>query len=411
MKLYKILALSILLLTANEIVAQEVCLVQSIVVNTGYDPKTGSVLANGQKDPKWIADPASLSQGMINNGATGGQPWIIPHDPNWGPPILGSKYISCFSVNNTPSEPTSSGLTYTVTFDRSFSNCVADTFLFDLSYRQDDNINWVKVDGQTYHEPLNPIDAFSQTFVIPVFKVFLNPGTHKLSFNSQNNTAPNALAVNQFGFDVKGTITGKTASLVGPDCGADFVCPDLPVTFSSVNAHMQNNNIAVEWRVENELNIKQYDVEKSTDGFRFSKVSTLVASGNNLPYKKYSWLDANPVSGNNFYRIRSVGLDGDSKYTQVVRVQLGKGIGGITIYPNPVKQKANLLYTVTKPGEVDISLLDITGKLIRIFIKEHQQAVGDKIAILNFDNSINAGTYMLRVSANGKTENIKIVKE
>ena len=39
----------------------------------------------------------------------------------------------------------------------------------------------------------------------------------------------------------------------------------LPVTFTSVKAYRQDKNINVEWRVENEARVKQYEVEKSSE--------------------------------------------------------------------------------------------------------------------------------------------------
>jgi hypothetical protein len=62
--------------------------------------------------------------------------------------------------------------------------------------------------------------------------------------------------------------------------------------------------------VENEINIKHYEVEKSTNGTSFTKLNTTVATGANRTSTTYGWLDANPLTGNNFYRIRSIGNDG-----------------------------------------------------------------------------------------------------
>jgi hypothetical protein len=47
----------------------------------------------------------------------------------------------------------------------------------------------------------------------------------------------------------------------------------LPVTFTSIKAYRQDKNIDVEWRVDNEVNMKQYEVEKSTDGNTFTKIA------------------------------------------------------------------------------------------------------------------------------------------
>ena len=47
----------------------------------------------------------------------------------------------------------------------------------------------------------------------------------------------------------------------------------LPVTFTMVKAYQQNKKINVEWSVENEMNIKQYEVEKSTNGTEFTTLA------------------------------------------------------------------------------------------------------------------------------------------
>ena len=46
----------------------------------------------------------------------------------------------------------------------------------------------------------------------------------------------------------------------------------LPVTFSGIAATEKTNGIAVEWNVENEINIASYDVERSADGRNFTKM-------------------------------------------------------------------------------------------------------------------------------------------
>ena len=39
----------------------------------------------------------------------------------------------------------------------------------------------------------------------------------------------------------------------------------LPVTFTNVKAYGMGKNINVEWKVENEVNIKKYEVERSEE--------------------------------------------------------------------------------------------------------------------------------------------------
>ena len=116
----------------------------------------------------------------------------------------------------------------------------------------------------------------------------------------------------------------------------------LPVTFTNLKAYEKNGDIAVEWKVENESNMVEYEVEKSTDGNKFSKAATTPAL--NGAANQYSWLDKNPVTGYNYYRIRSVDKNGKTSYTQVVKVNISTGIPIISIYPNPIENG------ITKPA-------------------------------------------------------------
>jgi hypothetical protein len=145
----------------------------------------------------------------------------------------------------------------------------------------------------------------------------------------------------------------------------------LPVTFTSLEASRSGSDISVEWKVENELNILQYDVERSSDGVTFTKVATKAAIGNSSSDLTYDWLDADPIPGDNFYRIRSISTDGKTQYSIIVKVTLGttdNEVSGITdVYPNPVgmDQALNVQLASLKAGEYKISLVSSSGQTIR----------------------------------------------
>lgn len=109
----------------------------------------------------------------------------------------------------------------------------------------------------------------------------------------------------------------------------------VPVTFTSIRANKHDRNtIMVEWKVDNELNIHHYELERSADGRNFSKVNEQAARGNGSGAALvYNWLDINPLEGDNFYRVRSVGIANDNKLSQVVKVNMGKLPSEITVFP------------------------------------------------------------------------------
>src|SRR6185437_10196765 len=47
----------------------------------------------------------------------------------------------------------------------------------------------------------------------------------------------------------------------------------LPVTFTSIKAWKQDRDIDIQWNVDNEVNIKQYEVQKSADGSNFTSIA------------------------------------------------------------------------------------------------------------------------------------------
>lgn len=174
----------------------------------------------------------------------------------------------------------------------------------------------------------------------------------------------------------------------------------LPVTFKTIKANQQQAKIAVNWTVENELNIKQYEVEKSADGVSFSTVNTTTATGANRITTNYNWLDANPLSGNNYYRVRSVGLDGTFDYSSTVLVKMGKMASGIRIYPNPVTDIIGAEFKNMSAGIYTARLLNALGQTV--FVKLVNHAAGTSLETIKPDYKLLSGIYQLELTAPDK---------
>ena len=170
----------------------------------------------------------------------------------------------------------------------------------------------------------------------------------------------------------------------------------LPVSITSVKAYQQNTNIAVEWKVSNQINIRQYEVEKSANGLNFDKVATQIATGANGSDANYNWLDLNAMVGDNFYRIRSVGIGNDIKYSKVVRVTIEKGNPVITVYPNPVTKKSlTVQFTDMKKGIYRLRLINTIGQVMMIEQLNHDGGNGTQT--IRLGRNIVNGTYRLEI--------------
>ena len=180
----------------------------------------------------------------------------------------------------------------------------------------------------------------------------------------------------------------------------------LPVTFKTIRAYQQAADIAVEWTIENEINITKYEVEKSIDGTLFSKINTTaatVATGS----KTYHFLDNNVVQGINFYRIISYNQNGSKAYSSIVKVLMGKSNQGIGIHPNPiVGNKIGLSFVNMDKGVYQIRLINTIGQVL--LSKQLNRAVGNSIETIAPANKLTSGVYQLEVTSPDK--NVHTIK-
>ncbi len=172
----------------------------------------------------------------------------------------------------------------------------------------------------------------------------------------------------------------------------------LPVTFTNVTAHQiaPSNAIQVDWKVDNQVNIKEYQVERAADGRNFTAIGRQFATGANGASVNYSLLDGAAVSGDNFYRIKSMGLAGDIRYSMIVKVKIGKSNPMISIYPNPITDRmASVQFTDMPKGNYTLSLVNSIGQIMQTNAITHTGA--NTAQTLNIDRNIAKGAYQLRI--------------
>jgi len=181
----------------------------------------------------------------------------------------------------------------------------------------------------------------------------------------------------------------------------------LPVTFTTVEAYQKSTGIAVDWKVENELNIVQYEVEKSADGKNFTQSNITIATGNNNSSVDYNWIDTKPFSGDNYYRIKSIERSGAVKYSQVVRVVTGKeNSNDISVYPNPVTGNVmNVQFDNQPLGEYMLHLINTGGQTV--YASEISVNSNNTAQALTLQSKFPKGTYELKINGPANKETVQ----
>jgi archaellum component FlaF (FlaF/FlaG flagellin family) len=174
----------------------------------------------------------------------------------------------------------------------------------------------------------------------------------------------------------------------------------LPLTLLSFTGQLVKNETHLKWNVAHEKDILKYDVERSADGKKFSKLGSVTATGNS----DYSYIDREPFSGYSYYRLR-VHEANNSSLTNIVKVRLNKE-DVVNVYPNPVTDKVQINFYSETEKTVSIKLLDVAGKLVTE--KTIQCMAGGNSLVWDL-SALAQATYYLQIEGQ-QSNQIKLIK-
>ena len=135
----------------------------------------------------------------------------------------------------------------------------------------------------------------------------------------------------------------------------------LPVQWGDFFVKADNQKIKLTWTTVQEVNTSHFVIERSSNGSDFAPIGNLPAQGNSNFSKTYTFTDATPVNGKNFYRIKQVDIDAKYDYS-VIRFLDLQVAGFVDIYPNPF---ANTLSVNVGSDNIKVIISDMTGKTVK----------------------------------------------
>ena len=195
-------------------------------------------------------------------------------------------------------------------------------------------------------------------------------------------------------------LTGTELALSGED-GA------LPITLLSFDAEVfEADAIKLDWVTVNETNNQFFDIERSTDGLRFTRIGRLDGAGNSNSILSYDFIDRNPVVGLNYYRLRQVDFDGRFSFSPIEVIYWnGGGDLAIKTYPNPGTDQITLELPQSLSENTPLRVYNQLGKLI------DYQVVNSSETQAQIDvHHWAAGIYFLEFFFEGKLHRLKVIK-
>lgn len=157
-----------------------------------------------------------------------------------------------------------------------------------------------------------------------------------------------------------------------------------------------NRDILVEWTVQDEFNIGQYEIERSSDGIHYTKAGEVTAGAGSKTELAYHWLDVQPQPGTYFYRIRSVSKTGAVTISEPVKVRIVKSSPQLYVFPNPVtNNQVQLQLNSASAGVYQVKLMGADGQALLQSNISH--AGGTNTHIIRPAQNLAAGVYRLQV--------------
>lgn len=154
-----------------------------------------------------------------------------------------------------------------------------------------------------------------------------------------------------------------------------------------------DNKTLLDWEV-NTSDVQDYfEVQRSMDGIQF----TTIASVKGFP--PYKQIDNNPLTGNNYYRIKQVNTAGGITFSKVINVFINPNGASILIYPNPASNELRIKINNQQEASAIIQITDMQGRMV--YEKQYNDIVGYNELKVN-TSALMPNIYAIRILNNKK---------
>lgn len=210
-----------------------------------------------------------------------------------------------------------------------------------------------------------------------------------------SGTASQTLTFNYASTDAAGKVDPAPATYTIQWSGA------LPVKLISFTGDKyEDTKSLLRWATASEINNDHFDIERSADGNTWEKIGEVKGNGTTNDAQNYEFIDAMPLSGTNYYRLKQVDVDGKFEYSGIVAVDFGTAQAGqinttiMQVYPNPLAS-GRALNIALKESNDNIRQVVITNEMGQVVYTNDMQDQTQEYMVQGLD--LAAGIYMVNV--------------
>lgn len=184
--------------------------------------------------------------------------------------------------------------------------------------------------------------------------------------------------------------------------GGDTV---LPVTLARFDATLLDNSVSLSWTTVTETNSSYFDIERSIDAKEFMKVARVEAGGNSNRILYYHFVDKLPSLGINYYRLRTVDIDGHSESSRIIAVNNDPQSVVFEVLGNPSPNR-EVSFLLKNQIASNIAFFNLLGQKMRFSLTQN-----GNIFLLKPSSYLPSGLYLLSLPTSSGTITKKVLLE
>lgn len=190
-----------------------------------------------------------------------------------------------------------------------------------------------------------------------------------------------------------GTVQGPASAAFPRASGPQFQNGTLPVILSEFKVVSKANGVTLSWKTSLEVNSSHFEIERSSDGKVWNSKGFVNAAGNMSVEQSYSFTDAEPENGTNYYRLKIIDTDAEYEYSQIKTVSFAAASLNVIAGPNPAHSYLSI--NIITPGNEPyrLRLINRSGQVVL----DQKFAASNNRLQLNVSN-YSDGTYFLEVT-------------
>ena len=176
--------------------------------------------------------------------------------------------------------------------------------------------------------------------------------------------------------------------------------PALPIELTTfgATAHAEKAEVLVKWETATEINNDHFTIERrGIMDTKFEEIGQVKGAGNSSKPLIYNWIDAQPIAGIAYYRLRHFDADGTAAYSKTVSVTFNKG-KKITIYPTITEGPLTI-----DNGNQRIDNVEIFNASGQLMLRSNQNQLDL--------SALTRGMYLVRVQSKGAFFVEKVLKQ